>query len=248
MLTCNVCASSFEPVRKSNPNLTCSYRCAGILRSRAKHPGLKENYFQRIDTKIKAYWLGFILADGNLAKSDKSDRRRESGGTTLRFSLFISRKDTSHLKNLMQELGVDEREMKNRLSKRYKSPLVGFSIYNRVFCEWLIQAGCIPAKSKVLRLPKLESLSLDKALLLGYFDGDGTLSGPRRTSPIIVSGSRRFLSDVKSRFELETKIGRANHSWRLCLSVGLFMTLVSNLDFGLARKRTSLGTHLAIAS
>lgn len=248
MLTCNVCTNSFEPVRKSNPNLTCSYRCAGILRSRSKHPSLKENYFQEVDTKIKAYWLGFILADGNIAKTDKNDRRRKNGGTTLRFSLYISKKDTTHLKILMQELGVNEREMKSRLSKKYKSPLVGFSICNRVFCEWLTKAGCIPAKSRVLRLPKLSNSFLDLALLLGYFDGDGTLSGPKRTSPQLISGSRKLLNDVRSQFKLSTKIGRANHSWRLCLSVGLFMTMIDNLDFGLTRKRIPLGIPLKVAS
>lgn len=245
---CKVCSNGFEPVRKSNPNLTCSYRCAGILRSRLKHPNLKEDYFREIDTKVKAYWLGFILADGNLTRTDKNDPRRKSGGTTLRFSLAISKKNAQHLVNLMLELGVNPKEMKSRVSKKYGSPMVEFSICNRVFCEFLNQAGCIPAKSNVLRLPKLGTQPLDKALLLGYFDGDGTLSGKKRSSPVLVSGSPNLLKDIKERFGLKTKIGRANHSWRLCLSIGLLRDMTANLNFGLTRKRIPLETPLGGAS
>ncbi|MBA7703239.1 hypothetical protein ES703_112021 [subsurface metagenome] len=32
------------------------------------HPNLKVNYFERIDTKEKAYWLGWLFAEGWLSK------------------------------------------------------------------------------------------------------------------------------------------------------------------------------------
>jgi len=36
------------------------------LRNRGKQPNFNENYFEIIDNSHKAYWLGFIYADGNL--------------------------------------------------------------------------------------------------------------------------------------------------------------------------------------
>jgi len=31
---------------------------------------MNENIFETIDTKEKAYWLGFIYADGNISKKE----------------------------------------------------------------------------------------------------------------------------------------------------------------------------------
>ncbi|MBC8427393.1 MAG: hypothetical protein H8D97_00730 [Proteobacteria bacterium] len=47
-----------------------------------------EEYFNNIDTKEKAYWLGFIYADGSVSQENSKDKRLEIG---------LSSKDEKHL-------------------------------------------------------------------------------------------------------------------------------------------------------
>lgn len=39
-----------------------------MWRAHTVHPDLKIDYFETIDTKAKAYWLGFLYADGYLVE------------------------------------------------------------------------------------------------------------------------------------------------------------------------------------
>ena len=48
-----------------------------------------ENYFEVIDSEDKAYWLGFISADGCVAKSSKYN--------SYRLQIAISSIDSDHL-------------------------------------------------------------------------------------------------------------------------------------------------------
>ena len=48
-----------------------------------------ENYFENIDTEEKAYWLGFISADGSICKSSKYN--------SYRLVLNLNRLDEHHI-------------------------------------------------------------------------------------------------------------------------------------------------------
>ena len=48
------------------------------------HPDLKEDYFEKIDTKEKAYWLGYLFADGYIQILKNNSRRIE---------MYIQKKD-----------------------------------------------------------------------------------------------------------------------------------------------------------
>ena len=53
-----------------------------------------DNYFELIDTEEKAYWLGFIWADGYIWESNKQRRLRIS----------LNHKDKCHLENFRKSL------------------------------------------------------------------------------------------------------------------------------------------------
>ena len=55
------------------------------------------NYFKEINTKEKAYWLGFIYADGYITK----DR------DILRFGIEISKKDEILIDRICQAVGFN---------------------------------------------------------------------------------------------------------------------------------------------
>lgn len=225
MCKCEYCGAPFTPIRKTNPNRFCSYRCAGDARTRASHPQLNEEYFAHIDSTEKAYWLGFILADGNICHIDTY---------SVRFTLSLATKDEAHLDAFIQAIGANPE--KKRARRSHNSTQAAVCISNRTFCEHLIRAGCVPRKSKVVRFPTLPD-SLAQALLLGYFDGDGTLAGPRRDSPVLTCGSEAFLLDVKERFTLPWKIQHYKNWFRLCLGKPLLSQISTAYAGGLSRKR-----------
>lgn len=182
------------------------------------HPNLKEDFFERIDTKEKAYWLGFLYADGFV---------KSGNGATV---LDLSEKDSDWVYKFCDVIGVGHDKVKTRIHKKgYRS--VSVRIQSRQFTEHLVRHGCVNAKSKVIRLPELDSEELDMAFLMGYYDGDGTAKGTE-----ICSGSEEFLLDVVKKYGLrfEPKKGKTVSS--LNLGVDLKRRLIANYPDGMLRK------------
>jgi hypothetical protein len=161
-----------------------------ILKSKpTRHLDLIIDYFKTIDTIEKAYWLGFLYADGYITKDNNG----------LQIALAI--KDEEHLDKFIKIIGA------NKDCKRYYGPYktagksVQIKITDKAFCSYLINHGCVNKKSLIIRLPKLGGEELYKAFLSGYYDGDGT-----QNEPSITCGSKLFLDDLKSHFNIKSEI------------------------------------------
>lgn len=144
---------------------------------RIAHPELNKFYFNEINTKEKAYWLGFLYADGCVMVDKRSNSKR------IRIS-----------SNIKDETLIDkfcEATKSNREKKEYYKNVVRLTIWNDDLANDLIKWGCIPRKSNIITLPKLNNRSLYLAFLLGFFDGDGTQYTTR-----ITSGSYNFLKQI----------------------------------------------------
>lgn len=129
-----------------------------------------EQAFDTIDTEEKAYWLGFMYADGSLSSS------------TSTVELQLSSKDKEHLRKFSRFMRYNG-EIKTKVNKKdknenvyYESCRVYFS--NKHLWNSLNEKGCTPRKSLTLQFPN-ESIFKDKSLIRhfirGYFDGDGSL-------------------------------------------------------------------------
>jgi DNA-binding PadR family transcriptional regulator len=63
---------SYKTIAKEfdiNPdNLSTLGKKYGIQKDNRRKFSLNESYFERIDTKEKAYWLGFLSADGSISE------------------------------------------------------------------------------------------------------------------------------------------------------------------------------------
>lgn len=83
----------------------------------------KHNYFEIIDTEHKAYWLGFLAADGHLVGSEKDKIQR------IQFSL--EEKDSDMVKLLASDLDIDAKFVKHqareRKGKKYYSSVLSFN-------------------------------------------------------------------------------------------------------------------------
>lgn len=209
------------------------------------HPNLKVNYFERIDTKEKAYWLGWLFAEGWLSKIGDSD--------SFEFGVGCNSEDIELLERFTEEIGYD---IRYRQVKRYRNKdgevkefiIVRFD--NKEFAYWLQCHGFIAgkAKSKNIELPKLKSRKQYLSFVLGFYDGDGIA----KTSEICC-GSKRFLEKIKDLFNINCKITRSISEGimpdgrvikgtvnGLFLGADLYNEMLDNYQKSLERKRNRL--------
>lgn len=158
-----------------------------------------EHSFDVIDTEEKAYWLGFLYADGNVSNT------KNEVGITLQSS------DIKHLYKFKTFLKSSKIPTLN-VSEKYNR--CRFSVSNQHFKESLIKHGCFPQKSLILKKPSLDCVYI-KDFIRGYFDGDGCLTysytNPYKSEKITISckivGTFDFLTWIKSVLEKELIIG-----------------------------------------
>lgn len=134
---------------------------------------MNERYFQTIDTEDKAYWLGFLYADGH---------NSTYYGKYFITSIELSEIDKLHLEKF--KLALDstnkllyrEKQAKFKVTKTYKTGISNRNVFND-----LCKLGCVPRKSKILKFPTNEQVPdyLIRHFIRGYFDGDGSIH--RRT-------------------------------------------------------------------
>ena len=217
--------------------------------SKKYHPQLKSDFFKKIDTREKAYWLGFMFADGFVIV-----RTNRNNSKTIGITLSI--KDENTLDLLINTLGLNV-SFKNyfetiRIDKVGVQKVDKYCRINwnhQSMADDLINYGVVPNKSKIIRLPELDNEELYLAFLLGYFDGDGQQGTTR-----IYSGSKKFLIDIKRKFKIRNEIKvdhrteyihpitqkiikKNTYVYRLALGSNLFNKMLKNYPYSIERKR-----------
>lgn len=143
---------------------------------------LNEDAFEFIDTEHKAYWLGFLYADGYV------------GFSKLEVALKGSDKD--HLQLLLDFLGTDSPITDREING---SPTSRINVCSTKLVKDLEKQGCTQAKSMTLTFPKLND-SLVHHFMRGYFDGDGSCYR-RKDGQLVWSliGTEEFLGEYQRR-------------------------------------------------
>lgn len=130
----------------------------------AKKYNIDENYFEEIDTEEKAYWLGFIAADGNLHASVKNK-------PINRIQINLKKDDKNHLEKFQRAIKsnyiLNEKVVNN-------SSVVQLKINCTKMCNDLIAKNITPKKSLIVTMPELPQ-HLVRHYIRGYFDGDGNI-------------------------------------------------------------------------
>ena len=149
------------------------------------------SFFNEIDSEKKAYWLGFITADGNITIKR---------GSYYILSISVAKKDKEILVKFLEDLEADfpiyskYSPDPNGSGKIFEQFRVDIS--SKEICEGLIKHGCMPNKSLKVRIPNLEDPYL-KHFLRGYFDGNGSIIfNERRYLTVQVASSVSFLNDL----------------------------------------------------
>jgi intein/homing endonuclease len=156
--------------------------------------GLKfeESIFNKIDNEEKAYWLGFIFADGYISSSD------------FIFELSLSEKDKSHLDKFNSFMRFKGSNIRTCLQHK-KFNICKWNIRNKFLWNSLNSLGCIPRKSLILKFPKIEIFDnpdLIRHFIRGYFDGDGCVNFNHKIISIL--GTEDMLSNIKEKSCIKT--------------------------------------------
>lgn len=136
---------------------------------------LNKNYFEKIDTEKKAYFLGLFYADGCICRRFSKTGRLKS----MTFEITLSLEDRYLLEYFLKDIeGNYPIKIK---SVKYQGDLfqyVRLAITNSYFCRQLISLGCVPQKSAILEFPSNDIVPeyLVSHFIRGYFDGNGCVS------------------------------------------------------------------------
>lgn len=132
-----------------------------------------ENIFDNIDSEDKAYWLGFIFADGYISSSPLRDGVKKY----YNFEISLGIKDLNHLEKFKTFMRCD----KNLIIDDHRCRFV---IANKHLWNTLNAYGCTPNKSLILKFPNLSN-DLIRHFIRGFFDGDGCIT--RQVNHLTVS-------------------------------------------------------------
>ena len=156
-----------------------------------------EFYFSNIDSKEKAYWLGFLYADGCVHSNSNE--------------ISITSKDRDHLEKFRKAI-KSKNKISESIDRRFSSlpKIYHFSIRDKQLKSDLIKWGCVPNKS--LTLTKIPNIPRDfvSHFIRGYFDGDGSLHWLNGTKNFRISfvGTAPFLKDIQKELGLSLSLGQ----------------------------------------
>ncbi len=116
------------------------------------------SFFDEIDSEAKAYWLGFIAADGCVMDSNV-------------LQITLSGKDHEHLLRFKESIRASHPVSRGTSSANL--PVSRIAIASPQLASALAAHGIVPRKTFILEWPKHLSPELVRHFLRGYSDGDG---------------------------------------------------------------------------
>jgi hypothetical protein len=152
---------------------------------------INENFFEIINSKEKAYFLGLLYSDGSVNK-DKNT-----------VSIGLAEKDIAILELFNKSINSNKPLRKNILSNIKHQNSVILVLENKKIKEQLIKLGCVPNKSILnISLPNIPEEFLPH-FIRGVFDGDGCITYtnikkyPTKYRPIVsFAGGFSFISEI----------------------------------------------------
>lgn len=180
--------------REGIPLVTLYYyiKKLGYNKPRRKYE-FNQSYFKNINTKNKAYILGFLMADGCVCKST-SDKASPD-----RLIVQISYKDRSVLEFIQKELGSNYKIKDFIPNGTYSNNMMSsLTINSTELCTDLIKHGVVPNKTGKESFPKLRE-NLKRHFIRGFLDGDGWITSNSTGSTTIgFISNYTMLESIKS--------------------------------------------------
>lgn len=141
--------------------------CKQITSAKRLNPLLKEDYFEKIDSNDKAYWLGWIISDGAITNQPEKHK--------FQLELTLKAEDENILHLLEKDLGVQNKVYLS--NNKYKR----FSLGSKKIITDLEKMGITQNKTFSVKVPVFDK-KYNAAFIRGLFDGDGGFTHYKRTS------------------------------------------------------------------
>ncbi|MEG2540061.1 MAG: endonuclease [Clostridium sp.] len=138
-----------------------------------------ENYFDVIDSEDKAYFLGYIMADGNVSITNEQ----------YSLKIHIAIQDKEIVDKFLKVINSSNKTKVKTDSKSYYVSLTSVHM-----CKSLIKLGVIPNKTGKEIIPKEIPDCLISHYIRGIFDGDGITDISRKRSGFV--GSVNIINDI----------------------------------------------------
>ena len=232
------------------------------VRSKVGHLGLRKNrtindgYFDKIDTPLKAYFLGFIFADGWVCYNEET--------TNYEFGMQLQSQDRYVLEKINEELGnkniiVDKKPKETYICGKvaHIGNMSMLRIYSKKLVLSLINNGIETNKSTKDTYPIVkDEFFFD--FLRGYIDGDGCFYTDRGYTYMHITCASivplEYIKNKLAEFNIDTKIYYENDKkYRLmCINLKEMNKLVNRLYykdglFYLQRKYEKVKHYISLA-
>lgn len=125
-----------------------------IPRNQSESQAKTINVFSDLSKEEVQYWLGFLAADGTIAKNENT------------IALEIQKKDLEHLQKYCRFVGINYKEIPY---PKYNTVGYRASFKNKKVKEYLIKLGITNNKSKTIEI----KFEFNNHFVRGVFDGDG---------------------------------------------------------------------------
>lgn len=143
------------------------------------------NIFNKIDNEEKAYWLGFIVADGYLNINKHMLR------------IKLGNRDRNHLIKFIKFVGGNEEMLKSEIHSETGNENFYVSLYSKEVMNDLLSLGIEQAKSGKEKVCNIDK-KYYRDFIRGLWDGDGFIR--ENLSGIGLVGSEEVLAFVQNYF------------------------------------------------
>jgi hypothetical protein len=136
---------------------------------------ITKDYFKVVDSEEKAYWLGFLAADGCIRRRVMSDSGKTRGDSIV-FNLSVQ--DVDHLIKFKESICPDAKIVYNRshtISKKgtkSHSDMCTLRVYSNDLIQDIMKLGVGPRKTHTIGKPNINEKYF-RDYIRGFFDGDG---------------------------------------------------------------------------
>lgn len=150
-----------------------------------------EDFFEFIDNEHKAYWLGFIMADGCIENPSNH-------GNPKRLKIQLSAIDKELLQLFLNDIESTTIKVEEFLPHKstYGINLICRIQVNSVkMCDDLSKYGIVPNKTGKEIVPEIPD-NMMRHFIRGFFDGDGTVYKQKDKPVISFTGNQDMLYDL----------------------------------------------------
>lgn len=161
-----------------------------------------KHFFEKINTEEKAYWLGFIYADGCVTNN-----------TTRSLRIELATIDEQHLCKFKNSI-----QSNNTIYYRQNRNTCCLTICNKHLVESLENLGCVQNKTHVGSFDFCLDKNLAPHFIRGFLDGDGYIDKKRNRIVFVIKSlliTTQLHEMILNTTDIDFKIRQDNNYYRL---------------------------------